>query len=68
MNRVGSEGNLDFAGESFVCAPDGSVIASAPGGVEAILYADLNFELLDKSHASKYFLKDRRPGSYSDIS
>ena len=68
VNRVGSEGNLNFAGESFVCAPDGSVIASAPGGVEAMLYADLDFELLDKSHASKYFLKDRRPGSYSDIS
>ena len=44
------------------------MIASAPGGVEAILYADLDFGLLDDTHAAKYFLNDRRPGSYSDIS
>ena len=29
-NRVGPEEHLEFAGESFVCAPDGNVIARAP--------------------------------------
>ena len=68
VNRLGVEGNLHFAGESFVTAPDGKVIASAPTGEETILYADLDFSLLSESHASRYFLKDRRPGSYDAIS
>lgn len=67
VNRLGVEGDLIFAGESFVTAPDGKVIASAPNGEEAILYAELDFSLLNESHASRYFLKDRRPGSYSAI-
>ncbi|MCH7818462.1 MAG: carbon-nitrogen hydrolase family protein [Candidatus Marinimicrobia bacterium] len=68
VNRLGIEGNLHFAGESFVTAPDGKVISSAPSGEEAIIYADLDFSRLSESHASRYFLKDRRPGSYSSIS
>ncbi len=31
-NRVGAEECLEFAGESFVCAPDGRVVARAAGG------------------------------------
>lgn len=33
-NRVGREDRLDFAGESFACAPDGAVIARAGQGTE----------------------------------
>jgi N-carbamoylputrescine amidase len=40
-NRVGPEECLTFAGESFVCAPDGVVVARAPAGRDHILY--LNF-------------------------
>src|SRR5919106_1617269 len=36
-NRVGEEECLTFAGESFVCAPDGRVIARAPALQEAVL-------------------------------
>ena len=68
VNRLGVEGNLNFAGESFVTAPDGRVIATAPKGEEAILYADLDFSVLSETHASRYFLKDRRPGKYGSIS
>ena len=41
-NRVGKEDRLDFAGESFVCGPDGEVIARAPKSADAILYADID--------------------------
>ena len=41
-NRVGKEDRLDFAGESFVCGPDGEVIARAPKSADAILYADVD--------------------------
>jgi len=68
VNRVGQESELNFSGESFITAPDGKIIASAPSEKEAILYADLDFAKLNETHATKYFLKDRRPGSYGIIS
>jgi N-carbamoylputrescine amidase len=65
-NRVGPEGRLDFAGESFVCAPDGSVITRAGRGTEEILYADVEPDRVAQSHARRLFLRDRRPGLYGD--
>jgi N-carbamoylputrescine amidase len=65
-NRVGREDCLEFAGESFVCAPDGRVIARAPVGEDHILYADLDLEVCGSSHARQLFLRDRRPELYGD--
>ncbi len=64
VNRVGVEQNLEFAGESFVCGPDGNVIARAAAGMDEILVVDLELPLLDDSHARRLFLKHRRPGIY----
>ena len=64
-NRVGKEEKLTFAGESFVCAPDGIVIARAALGTDEILYADLDFKKNDQSHARQLFLRDRRPDLYA---
>ncbi len=64
-NRVGKEEQLVFAGESFVCAPDGRVIARAPAGEETILYADVELSETARSHARKLFLQHRRPGLYA---
>jgi N-carbamoylputrescine amidase len=63
-NRVGVEEKLEFAGESFVCAPDGTVIARAGQGKEEILYADVELEATRTSHARRLFLRDRRPELY----
>jgi beta-ureidopropionase len=57
-NRVGRDGALDFAGESFVCDPDGRVIARAPAGTDHILLADLDLSQLPTSHARRHFLRD----------
>lgn len=65
-NRVGAEECLTFAGESFVCAPDGRVIANAGTGTEEILMADLDLEEVASSHARKLFLPDRRPELYPE--
>jgi len=65
-NRVGHEECLDFAGESFVCAPDGRVVARAPQGEDHILYADIDLAEAASSHARKLFLRDRRPELYPD--
>jgi len=63
-NRVGKEQKLEFAGESFVCDPDGNVIARAGKGREETLYCDLDLSMIERSHARKLFLRDRRPELY----
>jgi len=65
-NRVGKEQRLDFAGESFVCGPDGEVIARAPKGADAILYADLDLSSTAQSNARRLFMRHRRPQLYAD--
>jgi predicted amidohydrolase len=63
-NRVGEEECLTFGGESFVCAPNGTVIAKAPAGEEAILYTDIDLAKVERSHARRLFLRHRRPELY----
>jgi N-carbamoylputrescine amidase len=65
-NRVGPEPRLTFAGESFVCDPDGRVIARAAAGRDEILTCDLDLDRVAASHARRLFLRDRRPGLYGD--
>jgi N-carbamoylputrescine amidase len=65
-NRVGAEECLDFAGESFVCGPDGRVLARAPQGEDHILFANIDLAEAAESHARKLFLRDRRPELYAD--
>jgi N-carbamoylputrescine amidase len=64
-NRVGVDGRLEFAGESFVCGPDGTVAARAPRGEEHLLVADLDTAATARSHARRLFLPDRRPELYA---
>jgi N-carbamoylputrescine amidase len=65
VNRVGAEEQLEFAGESFVCAPDGRVIARAASREEQILQAELDLAEIDRSPARRLFLRDRRPELYA---
>jgi predicted amidohydrolase len=65
-NRIGREDRLDFAGESFVCAPDGAIIARAGQGSEEILYAEIDPASVVASHARQLFLKHRRPELYGE--
>jgi N-carbamoylputrescine amidase len=63
-NRVGREECLTFAGESFVCGPDGTVLVRGPKMEESILHADLNLTDAATSHARRLFLRHRRPELY----
>ncbi len=63
-NRVGKEEMLTFAGESFVCSPEGTVIARAGQGTEEILFCEIDFQLNSTSYARTLFLRDRRPELY----
>jgi N-carbamoylputrescine amidase len=66
-NRVGPDDNLDFAGESFVCGPDGTIVARAPQGEEHVLIADIDLTAADRSHARRLFLRHRRPDLYEAL-
>lgn len=65
-NRVGKEDCLDFAGESFVCGPDGEVLARGAKSRDEIVFADIDFAKLKESNARKLFMKHRRPELYGD--
>jgi N-carbamoylputrescine amidase len=65
-NRVGREDCLTFAGESFVCAPDGSVVARAAAMQELILYADIDPADAQSSYARRLFMQHRRPELYGN--
>ena len=64
-NRVGLEDCLEFAGESFVCGPDGAIIARADQGHDEILYAEIDLATTAKSHARELFMRHRRPELYA---
>jgi N-carbamoylputrescine amidase len=64
-NRVGVEDRLEFAGESFVCAPDGRVLARSPRGEAHVLHARLDLGEIASSHAKQLFLRHRRPDLYA---
>jgi predicted amidohydrolase len=60
-NRVGREGELEFAGESFVCDPEGRILARGAAGEEDLVLADLDLSLVASSTARRLFWCDRRP-------
>src|SRR5689334_6078908 len=64
-NRVGAEECLTFGGESFVCAPDGVVVARAPRLEDAILVTDIDLGQVHSSHADRLFMQHRRPELYA---
>ncbi len=65
-NSVGEESKLTFSGGSFVCDPDGKVIARADEGKDQILLCDVNLNKVNESHAKQLFFPDRRPELYAD--
>jgi N-carbamoylputrescine amidase len=65
-NRVGEEERLTFAGESFVVAPTGEVLARGKRLDEDLLLVDLDLSACDRSPAHTLFWRDRRPELYAD--
>ena len=65
-NRVGAEGELTFAGESFVTDPEGRLVCRGPSGRDEIIVADVELSECRVSTARKLFWRDRRPELYAD--
>jgi len=65
VNRVGTGGGLDYAGDSVIVGPFGEVLAEAPDtgptGPETLLVADVDPAVVADTRARFPFLQDRRP-------
>jgi N-carbamoylputrescine amidase len=66
-NRTGIEGELDFWGASFLCDPNGNVLARASHDKEETLLVEVNFDQIDWVRTHWPFLRDRRIDAYGDL-
>lgn len=70
VNRVGVESGpnqgIEFWGGSFVCAPNGEILAKAGSGEETLL-VPIDLQKVDFARTHWPFLRDRRVDSYGDI-
>jgi predicted amidohydrolase len=62
-NRVGTEGEVKFCGESIVVDPYGNVVAKA-GMEEALLMVDIDLSRVAQARGKRPYLSLRRPEMY----
>jgi N-carbamoylputrescine amidase len=65
-HRVGQEEELVFSGDSFVCDPEGRLLARGAHCREDLLFAELDLSLAERSTARRLFWRHRRAELYSD--
>jgi Predicted amidohydrolase len=65
-NRVGVEGEMDFAGQSIVVDPNGDVVVKADDE-EHIVYADIDLTMVQECRDKRPYINLRRPQVYSNI-
>jgi N-carbamoylputrescine amidase len=71
-NRIGHEvqgdgAGIEFWGSSFICDPQGVILAEAPQDREEILLADADLAVLEDIRRNWPFLRDRRIDAYAGI-
>jgi len=66
-NRVGVEDDLTFWGSSFVCGPDGKIIAQASRDAQEVLVVDCDLSLIEAQRRGWPFLRDRRIDAYGNL-
>ena len=72
VNRVGFEpdprgGGIEFWGQSFLAAPDGSILVRAPADREAVIVTEIDLGQIDRSRVGWPFFRDRRIDAYGDL-
>lgn len=67
INRIGTEGDSEFWGQSFVADYYGQVMQRASSDKAEIVYADCDFKALEEHRRIWPFFRDRRIDSYGDI-
>jgi N-carbamoylputrescine amidase len=67
VNRVGVEDALEFWGASFVCDPNGNVLARAACDAEETLLVECDLDRIDAVRTHWPFLRDRRIDAYGSL-
>ncbi len=67
VNRVGTEGESEFWGRSFVANPYGQLVAKASTDREEILYHDVELKEVEDFRRIWPFFRDRRIDAYSSL-
>jgi N-carbamoylputrescine amidase len=62
-----TRGGIEFWGQSFVAAPDGSILARAPIAEEAMMVVPVELAQLETTRIHWPFLRDRRTDAYGGI-
>jgi N-carbamoylputrescine amidase len=71
-NRVGHEApaggdGIEFWGQSFICGPDGEIIAKGSVNKEEIVIGEVDWARVNELRTHWPFLRDRRVDAYSGI-
>ena len=72
-NRIGLEqylpdtAGIEFWGASFICGPQGEILAQASHDKEEILIAEIDMNLMEDVRRNWPFFRDRRIENYGDI-
>jgi N-carbamoylputrescine amidase len=71
-NRVGHEApaggdGIEFWGQSFLCGPDGEIIAKGSVDGEEIVMADVDWSRVNEQRTHWPFLRDRRVDAYGGL-
>ncbi len=73
VNRVGAEvpgsggEGIEFWGSSFLCGPQGEILAEASPEREEILFAEVDLARIEEVRRNWPFLRDRRIDAYAPI-
>ncbi|MDH4071506.1 MAG: carbon-nitrogen hydrolase [Gammaproteobacteria bacterium] len=73
VNRTGFEpdptgkGGLEFWGQSFIAAPDGSLVCLAPPDEECVMVETLDLGAVERQRHGWPFFRDRRIDAYDDL-
>ncbi len=73
VNRVGREippgggDGIEFWGSSFLCGPQGEILAEATADREEILFAEVDLARVEEVRRNWPFLRDRRIDAYGGI-
>lgn len=63
----GQSAGIDFWGNSFVCGPQGEMLAKATAQGEAILMGEIDLDRVEQVRRTWPFLRDRRIDSFADL-
>jgi N-carbamoylputrescine amidase len=71
-NRVGHEtpaggDGIEFWGQSFICGPDGEIIAKGSQDRQEIVMADVDWSRVNEHRTHWPFLRDRRVDAYAGL-